>query len=180
VTAFQPVAPRGYLVLEQEATIMRYFAAGVGAIVACLALSAGAQASVFQFVVPMSGAQEFPGPGDLDGFGTATLLIDDGTAPPSITWDISLSLIDLPLTGAHIHQAPAGVAGSVVVNFSGQPSGSGLQDADLSNVLANPTGFYVNVHNAVFPGGAIRGQLPEPTSIALLTLGALAISRRRR
>jgi hypothetical protein len=31
----------------------------------------------------------------------------------------------------------------------------------LAAILANPNGFYVNVHNAEFPDGAIRGQLSE-------------------
>jgi hypothetical protein len=45
---------------------------------------------------------------------------------------------------------------------------------------------YVNIHNATFPGGEIRGQLdlaPEPTSLLLVgtsALGALRLLRRRR
>jgi hypothetical protein len=69
------------------------------------------------------------------------------------------------------------VPGPIVVSFAGQLTGSGLSDPDLANVLANPTGFYVNVHNAQFPGGAIRGQLgpgvhvPEPGTLLLLGAG---------
>src|SRR5713226_1723245 len=29
----------------------------------------------------------------------------------------------------------------------------------MSEIIANPAGFYANIHNADFPGGAIRGQL---------------------
>ena len=33
-------------------------------------------------------------------------------------------------------------------------------DRDLAEAIAaDPRGYYVNVHNAEFPGGAIRGQL---------------------
>lgn len=140
-----------------------------------------ANAAIITFVVPMSGAQEAPGPGDPDGFGTATLMINDVAL--TIDWNIVVGNIDLPLTGAHIHLAPAGVAGPVVVNFNSQLSGTGLSDPDLAAVLANPAGFYVNVHNQVFPAGAIRGQLvPEPGALALLGLafGALALARGRR
>jgi hypothetical protein len=31
--------------------------------------------------------------------------------------------------------------------------------AVLARIVANPAGFYVNVHNARFPGGALRCQL---------------------
>ncbi|HUF02221.1 MAG TPA: CHRD domain-containing protein [Gaiellaceae bacterium] len=32
-------------------------------------------------------------------------------------------------------------------------------EALAQEILANPSEFYVNVHNADYPGGAIRGQL---------------------
>lgn len=122
-----------------------------------------ASAAIYQFVVPLDGGQEFPGPGDPDGSGTAILFIDGDAL--TIDWDITVSGIDLPVRAAHIHNAPAGVSGPVRVDFSGQLTGSGLFDADLAGVLANPSQWYVNVHNAPFPAGAVRGQLGVPTVI---------------
>jgi len=139
--------------------------------------AAPAGAAVVHFTIPMDGAQEVPGPGDPDGFGLADLYIDDVAL--TIDWNFDVSNITLPLTGAHIHAAPVGMAGSVVVDFSAMLSGSGLFDADLAGVLAAPDQYYVNLHNANFPAGAIRGQLPEPASLALLGLGALIVLRRR-
>lgn len=145
-----------------------------------LGLAANAGAVLVPFVVPMDGAQEAPGPGDPDGTGTALLTIDSDAL--TIDWHITVDDIDLPLTGAHIHEAPAGMPGPIVVDFSAQLTGAGLYDPDLADVLADPSGFYVNVHNEPFPDGAVRGQIPEPATLGLMGLGlvGLRVFRRRR
>jgi len=139
---------------------------------------ARAEALIVNYVVPLSGAQEVGG-GDPDGTGTANLTLD--TSTNTITWNITVANIDTVILD-HIHQAPAGVNGGVVIDFSGLLVGGPLVDADVSAVVANPTGCYVNVHTNVFPGGAVRGQIPEPGTFALLGAGLLGIgvaSRRR-
>ena len=77
-------------------------------------------------------------------------------------------------TRAHIHKGVAGVngpihwdfleAGNPVASISDQPSqlrgvARPRAAAVLADLLANPAGYYVNVHSTVFPGGAMRGQL---------------------
>lgn len=158
------------------------------ALIGAAAFALPASAATIQFVVPLSGAQEVdssgnPNQGDLDGAGTATLTIDDVAL--TISWVIEVSNIALPPIGAHIHNAPAGSNGPILIDFNSQLTGSGLFDADLASVLADPTQWYVNVHNADFQAGAIRGQLgqpvPEPTALALLVAaGGIAVARRRR
>ncbi len=153
------------------------------ALVAGLAIwlgAARADAAIINFVVPLSGANEFPpGSGDPDGTGTATLMIDD--VGLTITWSITVANIDTVILD-HIHTGAAGVNGPVIVDFGGLLVGGPLADPDLAAVLANPAGHYVNVHTNVFPGGAIRGQVPEPRTLLLLGIGlaGLAAATRRR
>jgi hypothetical protein len=69
-----------------------------------------------------------------------------------------------PATAAHIHEAPVGVAGPVVLGLLPPTNGSSSGCVDVSRTLAkdilkNPADYYVNVHNLEFPGGALRGQL---------------------
>jgi hypothetical protein len=67
---------------------------------------------------------------------------------------------------AHIHEAPAGQAGPVVVGLmpptNGAASGCVSVARELArDILMNPANYYVNVHNAEFPAGALRGQLSK-------------------
>ena len=68
---------------------------------------------------------------------------------------------------AHIHKAPAGANGPVAVplatpDAAGKSSGCATVGAPVvADILANPGGYYVNVHNGEHPGGAIRGQLSK-------------------
>ena len=161
------------------------------ALAACSALAAApASASIDVYVAYLSGANEVP-PADPDGYGVANLAIDNVAL--TITWSMLVQDIELPLSGAHIHQGVAGTNGGVVVNFSGNLTGSNLFDADLALITpATASGFYVNLHNLTYLGGAIRGQLEyvgtaappiaEPGTAALMLAGAAAggmLLRRR-
>lgn len=160
------------------------------ALAAVAALGCGsAQAAIDIYSASLYGANEVPGPGDPDGFGAATLLIDNVAL--TVTWSFLVNNVD-PITAAHIHAAPAGMAGSPIVDFSGQPVGSGLGDSDLAFITPGTAAdFYVNVHTSAYPSGAIRGQLmyvttvnavPEPGTYALMLagIGVLGFVARRR
>jgi hypothetical protein len=81
------------------------------------------------------------------------------------------------VTDAHIHNAAAGSNGGIQVNVglsSGElaiTNGSGSITKNGVNVpadraaaiLGNPANFYFNVHTALNPDGAIRGQLSGGT-----------------
>jgi len=109
----------------------------------------------------LRGSEEVPGPGDPDGRGSARIAID--LAENVLCFRLSVKRIE-PATAAHIHIGPPGVAGDVVVGLTPPtPRSSGCIDnvdsALLAAIAANPADYYVNVHNAPFPRGAVRGQL---------------------
>ena len=121
-----------------------------------LALASIAADGGRKFTTELTGAAEVPGPGDPDGSGTATVTLNPGQG--EVCWDITVSGVDT-ITAAHIHVGEAGVAGGVVVPLS-PTSGCTSADLDLIKaIIQNPEGYYVNVHNAPFPAGALRGQL---------------------
>ena len=110
----------------------------------------------------LSGANAVPGPGDPDGSVTAHLTLKPGQG--LICFDIEVADIATP-TAAHIHEGAAGVSGGVVVNFFINANGlSGCVPAMKDTIKAirqNPSDYYINVHNADFLPGAIRGQLEK-------------------
>jgi hypothetical protein len=111
------------------------------------------------------GANEVPGPGDPDGSGHAIIRVNQGRN--QVCWTLVARKIG-PATAAHIHVGSPTEAGPVVLGLS--PPTDGRSDGCAQNVdpeliralLRNPRDYYVNVHNAEYPGGAIRGQLRHP------------------
>jgi hypothetical protein len=115
-------------------------------------------ATVFQ--VMLEGINEVT-PGDLDGSGMATIRINPRKG--ELCYNLRVSGIQ-PATAAHIHEAPAGSAGPVVVGLTAPASGMSkdcvaISEALAREIIADPSEYYVNVHNAQFPAGALRGQL---------------------
>ena len=104
-----------------------------------------------------------PNQGDLDGEGSARVTLNQGQG--EVCFEINVSGITLPATAAHIHVGAAGVNGPIVVGLAAPDASgfaSGCVSADKALIKAirqNPADYYVNVHNAEYPPGAVRGQL---------------------
>ncbi|TDC52248.1 CHRD domain-containing protein [Jiangella ureilytica] len=142
--------------------------------VAATALVAGAAPAsssgprITPLVTVLTGAQEVPGPGDADGRGAFAGVIKGDT----LCYALLATRID-PATAAHIHVGAAGVAGPIVVGLNtpnrtshgcitavpdAQNTTMTLSESELAALVANPSAYYVNVHNAPHPAGAVRGQ----------------------
>ena len=108
----------------------------------------------------LTGDAQVPGPGDEDGTGTAevTLTPAEGT----VCFEMTVENVGDP-QAAHIHEGAAGESGSPVVDFDVPTNGlSGCVDAEeatIQSIIDSPSNYYVNIHNAEFGGGAVRGQL---------------------
>ena len=147
------------------------FAALIGGLALALAMAGVATAAEGgrPLSTPLTGAEEAPDPGDPDATGQADLRLNQGQE--RVCFDISWADVDGEVFAGHIHEAPAGVAGDIVVtlftgSFAGTDAVDGCaEDVDRSLIKAirkDPSEYYVNVHSQPdFPGGAVRGQLEK-------------------
>ncbi len=168
------VAERGLVMRTRKAPTVVIVVALTG-LMTLVAATAVAGSNRVELRAELTGAQEVP-PADPDARGDAELTIKMRTG--EICFALEYRRVGMPNRG-HIHQAPAGENGDVVVTLFDlvappalptdplydQLEKRRLRDcvpvaADLLEAIAaNPANYYVNLHNARFPGGAIRGQL---------------------
>ena len=157
----------------------------------------GRVAETIANTVEMTLQQEVPPITDVSGIGTGTITINPrrnaetgevtgGTVWFTINYDF---LGEQRFNGLHIHEQVAGQNGPVVIN-TGLSNNNQVIDSDgrgtinipveitnatlavFRRLLANPPGFYVNIHTTVKPGGIIRGQLTSFTSFPPILTGA--------
>lgn len=153
--------------------------------IVALSLAAGVAASNSnRLQANLRGTNEVAAIVDLDSRGRASVRIDveDGEVCFTVSFDRGGTA-----NRGHIHRGIAGVNGPIVVAFfdiqdpfvdAANPGDAadprhdqlerrsrlsdcvdGLDPALLREIKGNPSGFYVNLHNARFPGGFVRGQL---------------------
>ena len=107
----------------------------------------------------LTGAAEVPDPGDPKGSGTVQVTLDPDKG--EVCYDLTVADIQ-EATMAHIHEGAADKAGPPKVTLDAPKTGSakGCKTADaavIKDIMQNPANYYVNVHNAEFPKGAVRG-----------------------
>jgi hypothetical protein len=128
-------------------------------LLAALVLATGATASLMKgnsLHATLTGKSETP-KGDPDGRGTAEIKITGRR----VCWEIKVARVQT-IMAAHIHKGRPGTAGPVVVPFGKVFKAKGCTTTTTAIAAAiqkTPSAYYVNVHNAKYPGGALRGQL---------------------
>ena len=137
------------------------------------------------FTANLSSANEVPAISNAEAgaTGTATITLtptrDSANAITGGTFKFQWTVRGLTNTSnvtlSHIHQAAAGTNGGVVVDSllsaaTSIPTPAGTASFERDNlsaanaataaaIVANPSGFYFNVHSTLNPGGVVRGQL---------------------
>jgi CHRD domain-containing protein len=108
--------------------------------------------------VVLSGDQEIP-PVTTSASGIGTISVG---ADKSVRGSVTVTGVSP--TAAHIHEAPAGKSGPIIIplvktadNVWSVPEGAKLTDAQYESYKA--AGLYYNVHSATYRGGEIRGQI---------------------
>ena len=96
--------------------------------------------------------------------GTAWVTVNPGTG--EVCYAVDVSAVSNIVAG-HIHRAPSTTNGPIVVPFVVEADGSfagcatGVARSLALELIRDPDAFYVNIHSAVVPAGAARGQLGD-------------------
>jgi CHRD domain len=145
-------------------TRIRIVIAICAALSALAALATMSSAATKKLYATMSGTQEKP-KGDPDGAGTSVLTFKS----TQVCYDIRPKKAGTTFAAGHIHAGRKGVAGPVFIDLWTSPKkvtggkltgcSKTVKASDIAKVMAKPSAYYVNIHNAAYPAGAVRGQL---------------------
>ncbi len=143
--------------------VLRPVVGAAGAVLLILFTAAPALAAEVRVTGSGSGAEEAPDPGEEGATIEADMTIDTETG--SITYTVTVAGNSEEAAAAHIHEAPPGEAGDVVVPLdpaainAGEQATAEAEPAIAAAIAENPGNYYVNVHSESFPGGFARAQL---------------------
>jgi CHRD domain-containing protein len=105
--------------------------------------------------------------GDKDGYGAALLR---AKTSKRLCFRIIANRIGDKIEAAHIHKGVFGKNGDIVLLLMDGTDQTGrgcvrpkndAEKSTIKDVFKHPEDYYVNVHTAAFPDGAIRGQLTK-------------------
>jgi hypothetical protein len=136
--------------------VMITFVAAVSFVVASEQYKQGRMA-----ISTLTGLAEVGHFGDPDGKGIFKYKVD--RAQNQFCYELTVSNIE-GATSAAIHSGTRDAQGALLVTLQSPIGGSSkgcitLAADKLAELVKNPTSYYVNIQNAEFPAGAIRGQL---------------------
>ncbi len=135
-----------------------------GLLTACAPAASPTTTGIQTFTVPLSGTVLMLDgkPGDPDGIGSAEIAFNTDTG--EICWEITPTGIRLPALAAHIHRAPVGQDGPVVVHLFPPDKEGHSKDCRVTpevwkEILETPSNYAVLIHTGEHQPGALRGQL---------------------
>lgn len=124
------------------------------------------------FSTTLSGDNEVPRSGS-EATGTAQVTLNQGLEEVCVDIQSSGYEEGEVIVAGHIHAAPAGQNGGIVVNLQvTSPNHSICVDGDddpnfpfdaelIKDIRQNPSDYYINLHSNLVPSGVIRGQLSK-------------------
>lgn len=137
-----------------------------------------------EMTAALLGSAEVPTVVDGNARGGATLELESFTSGRVMT-ALHSAVEDIDdVIMQHIHVGAAGTPGNILVNLMGSdyatsPSSNSAESTisctqqDFTRILANPAGFYVNLHTTAAPNGLVRGQLStDPRTVFAALSGA--------
>jgi hypothetical protein len=143
----------------------------------------GPGVSTVRFTATLAPAQETPPIQNAESTGSGTSTMDftitrdASSAISNATVNFQVNMSGFPastvVTIAHIHTGATNVSGPILISTTVNPGevvlsgGAGnfsrvavpVKSTDMEAILANPAGFYFNVHTSLNPAGVMRGQL---------------------
>lgn len=138
--------------------------AGAATLAACATIEEEAvDAASDTYRAHLMGSNEV-GPGDPDGMADAEISVSD--AFDQVCWEVKNVRNIGDVTAAHIHFGRAGTNGPPVFTLTKSNEGRWQgckhgREWTENRLQGNPGDFYVNLHTAEYPAGAIRGQLGQ-------------------
>lgn len=130
-----------------------------------VSFAVGANAQTSTFTAVLVGANELPAAFDARAVGFAMVTLDP--AAGTVAFSLTAPNLSSPPNAAHIHRGAAGSGPKPVViplnapfvNGYSNGTTTGVLSSLINEILANPAGFYANIHTTQYGGGPFAANL---------------------